>query len=150
MYSWEFDTKKQKSATWYTIALTLSIALIIWGFFTGLYMMSMVIFIAIWVYILIENNSPDRLTIEISENGILIWDIFYDYPKIETFSILYNRNIPVFLRLKLKWKGFRILDIPLSGVSDISDIRVFLLQYMEEDPNQEFTNMDRIISYLKL
>lgn len=150
MFNWEFKTKKEKSASWYSKALVISVAFVIWWIFTGLYMMSIVVIIAFWVYMLIENNSPDIIKIEIDDNWILVWDNFYDYPKIESFWIIYNKNIPVYLRLRLNTKGFKILDIVLDKNLNTSQIRAFLLQYISEDEKNELSSMDKIVDYLKL
>lgn len=99
---------------------------------------------------LIENNSPDIIKIEIDDNWILVWDNFYDYPKIESFWIIYNKNIPVYLRLRLNTKGFKILDIVLDKNLNTSQIRAFLLQYISEDEKNELSSMDKIVDYLKL
>lgn len=150
MFSWQFSTKKEKSSSWYTIALIVSIALIIWWYMTGLYIMSIVIIILVWVYFLVENNSPDELEIEINDNWILVWEIFYDYPKLESFWIIYNKNVPLFLRIRLKTRGFKLLDIPLDANIKISELRAFLLNYIEEDEKSEISSLERLMYYMKL
>lgn len=150
MFSWQFSTKKEKSSSWYTIALIVSIALIIWWYMTGLYIMSIVIIILVWVYFLVENNSPDELGIEINDNWILVWEIFYDYPKLESFWIIYNKNIPLFLRIRLKTRWFKLLDIPLDENIKISELRTFLLNYIEEDEKSEISSLERLMYYMKL
>jgi len=112
--------------------------------------MSIVVIILAWVYFLVENNSPDELTIEINDNWILVWDIFYDYPKIETFGIIYNKNIPLFLRIRLKARWFKLLDIPLNSELVVSEIRAFLQEYIEEDERNEITTLERLMYYMKL
>jgi hypothetical protein len=47
MFSWEFNSKKEKSSSWYTVAIIIAISLIIWGYIVGLYVMSIVIFMFI-------------------------------------------------------------------------------------------------------
>ncbi|MDD2565342.1 MAG: hypothetical protein PHZ26_00710 [Candidatus Gracilibacteria bacterium] len=117
---------------------------------TGLYIMSIVIIILVGVYFLVENNSPDELGIEINDNGILVGEIFYDYPKLESFGIIYNKNIPLFLRIRLKTRGFKLLDIPLDENIKISELRTFLLNYIEEDEKSEISSLERLMYYMKL
>jgi hypothetical protein len=150
MFTWQFNTKKEKSASWYTIALVIAIALIIWWFLTQMYIMSVVVLLVIWVYILIENNSPDVFDVEINDNWILIWEEFYDFPKIEAFSILYNKNIAVSLRIRLNSKGFKLLDVPLDWKYSAADIRSFLAQFIKEDEKSELSSLDSLTNYLKL
>jgi len=150
MFSWEFNSKKEKSSSWYTVAIIIAISLIIWGYIVGLYVMSIVIFMFIWVYILIENNTPDLIDIEINESWIKVWDTFYDYPKIEKFSIIYNKNTPVYLRLRLRVRWFKLLDLPITSDVNAAGVRAFLSDYVEEDEKWEIGAIDRILNYLKL
>ncbi|MCK9272168.1 hypothetical protein M0P65_01345 [Candidatus Gracilibacteria bacterium] len=150
MFSWEFNSKKEKSSSWYTVAIIIAISLIIWGYIVGLYVMSIVIFMFIGVYILIENNTPDLIDIEINESGIKVGDTFYDYPKIEKFSIIYNKNTPVYLRLRLRVRGFKLLDLPITSDVNAAGVRAFLSDYVEEDEKGEIGAIDRILNYLKL
>ncbi|EKE28053.1 MAG: hypothetical protein ACD_3C00106G0012 [uncultured bacterium (gcode 4)] len=150
MFNWQITTKKEKWAWWYMIALVISVALIIWWYITGLYAMSIVILLVIWVYILVENNSPDTLTVEINEDWINIWDEFYDFPKISTFTIMYSKNRPISIRLKLKTKWFKVLDIPFQNASNPAEIRAYLLNFITEDPKWEISWLESLTEYLKL
>ncbi|EKE29739.1 MAG: hypothetical protein ACD_2C00109G0003 [uncultured bacterium (gcode 4)] len=150
MFSWQITTKKEKWASWYMIALVVSVALIIWWYVTGLYAMSIVILLVIWVYILVENNSPDILMVEISENGIMIWDEFYDYPKIDAFSIMYSKNKAVSIRLRLRAKWFKSMDIPLENAPNSADVRAYLMNFINEDAKWEISWLESLTNYLKL
>lgn len=150
MFSWEFENKKEKSITWYITASVIWLALIIYWLFTWMYTMSLVVLILVWVYLLIENNSPDKISIEIDDNWVLIWEDFYDYPKIESYSIVYNKNIPELIRFRLRTKWFSVLDIPYSNQITASEIRNYLNNFLEEDKDSQITNMDKLINYLKL
>lgn len=150
MYSWEFNSKKEKSGSWYITAIVVAIWLIIWWYFSELYIMSIVIIMVVWVYFLVENNSPDIIEIKIDSNWILISDAFYDYPKIESFAIIYDKNIPLFLRLRLNVRWIKLVDVPLDTGLNTGELRNFLLWYIEEDTKSEMSTSDRIINYLKL
>lgn len=150
MFNWNFYSKKEKSASWYSIAIIIGLAIIIWWFLIWLYVMSIVVFIFAWVYILVENNSPNIIEIEINENWILIWETFYDFPKIENFSIIYEKNKPLFLRLKLRTTWFKVVDIPFENKVNVASLRAYLLDYIVEDEKWEISWLDKIINYLKL
>lgn len=150
MFSWEFNSKKEKSGSWYITAIVIALWLIIWWYFSELYIMSIVIIMVVWVYFLVENNSPDTINISIDENWILISETFYDYPKIESFAIIYDKNIPLFLRLRLTTRWLKLIDIPLDSSINSWDIRNFLLWYIEEDAKSELSTSDKLINYLKL
>lgn len=104
MFSWNIDTQNTKGAGWYMTAGILSLTFIIWGIFVGLYVLSIVVFIFIGVYLLMENNAPEITQIAVDEDGININGGFYDYPSIEEFSIVYDNRKAILLRLKLKKK----------------------------------------------
>lgn len=150
MFYWEFKTKKEKWASWYTTAIIVALAFILWWAVTWMYAMSVVVFIMAWVYMLNENNSPDVMQIEINENWIAVWEVFYDYAKIEAFSIIYSKKTPIFLRLRLNARWFRFMDIPLEWVDWVSDVRTFLLWYVSEDSKWELWTIDKLVNYLKL
>ena len=103
-----------------------------------------------WVYILVENNTPDVMNVEITEDGILIWDEFYDYPKIETFAIIYDKNIPLYLRIVVKKASKISLDIPLENGPPAKDIRELVGTYVKEAEKAGLTFADKLINILKL
>lgn len=43
LYTWTFEDNKDRSPLWYIIALACMIGLVIWGFVTGQYGMSIVV-----------------------------------------------------------------------------------------------------------
>ena len=69
-FIWVFQSKVEKNSTWYLAAIVLAIALIAWGIFMEIYVMSIVVFLFAGVYILVENNAPDTVETTVNENGI--------------------------------------------------------------------------------
>ncbi len=133
------------------IAGVFSLSLIIWGFFVGLYAMSIVIFIFVGVYMLMENNAPESVQISVDENGINIGGNFYDYPKIEEFSIVYDHKVAILLRLKTKKRGMHHIDIDLNSEVNPAELRSYLSQYIVEAENGgELTSSERLMRFLKV
>lgn len=132
MFSWNIATQNTKGPGWYTTAGVISLTFIIWGIFVGLYALSVVVFIFIGVYLMMENNAPESTTIGVDENGVNINGGFYDYPSIEDFSIVYDNRKPILLRLRLKKKGLNTIDIDLTQDVNSYELRNFLLQYIPE------------------
>lgn len=132
MFSWNIATQNTKGPGWYTTAGVFALAFIIWGIFVQLYALSVVVFILIGVYIMMENNAPEHTVISVDENGVNINGGFYDYPSIEDFSIVYDNRKPIFLRLRLKKKGLNTIDIDLTQDVNSYELRNFLLQYVQE------------------
>lgn len=132
MFSWNITNQNTKGPGWYTTAGVVSLAFIIWGIFVGLYALSIVVFIFVGVYLMMENNAPENTRIAVDENGININGGFYDYPSIEEFSIVYDNRKPILLRLRLKKKGLNTVDIDLTQDVNSYELRNFLLQYIPE------------------
>ncbi|MDD2891618.1 MAG: hypothetical protein PHQ95_01515 [Candidatus Gracilibacteria bacterium] len=151
MFSWNIDTQNTKGAGWYMTAGILSLTFIIWGIFVGLYVLSIVVFIFIGVYLLMENNAPEITQIAVDEDGININGGFYDYPSIEEFSIVYDNRKAILLRLKLKKKGLNTIDIDMTPDVNSYELRTFLLQYIQEsEKGGELTSSERLMRYLKI
>ncbi|PIQ11397.1 hypothetical protein COW06_01345 [Candidatus Gracilibacteria bacterium CG12_big_fil_rev_8_21_14_0_65_38_15] len=151
MFSWNIATQNTKGPGWYTTAGVFSLAFIIWGIFVGLYALSIVVFIFVGVYLMMENNAPEVTQIAIDENGININGGFYDYPSIEDFSIVYDNKKPIFLRLRLKKRGLNSIDIDLTQDVNSYELRNFLLQYIpESEKGGELTSNERLMRYLKI
>jgi hypothetical protein len=56
----------------------------------GIYILAVVVFIFAGVYMLIENNAPEEVQVNVNDNGVQVSETFYDYAKIESFGIIYN------------------------------------------------------------
>ena len=150
MFSWEFSSKKEKNALWYLIAGVVGLTLIIWGISIGLYIMSVVVFIFAGVYILVENNSPETVHVEVNENGIEIEETFYDYGKIESFGYVYQNSTPLFLRLHLKSKTLRMVDVPLTQDVNPAEMRAYLGGFLPESEQSELSFTERMIQLFRL
>lgn len=149
LYTWDFEDTKDRWPIWYTIALSISIGLIIWGFLTQQYGMSIVIMIIMGLFFFLENNSEDNVHVEVTDLGILIQWVFYDYSRIASYSIIYSWSDALFLRLHLKRKGVSSLNLHISnGIA--SDIQSFLWEFLEENERQEVSMTEKLIQFLKL
>lgn len=149
LYSWKFSSKKERSTTRYIIALSIIIWLVIWWFLSKLYWMSLIVLLASWVMYFIENNSEDEINVEINDNWIKISSSFYDYWRINSFTILYSWEYAIFLRLNINNKWFKKIDLVINN-DIVNDIRNILLNYLEENPKEELSFSDKIINLLKL
>jgi hypothetical protein len=97
-----------------------------------------------------ENNSTPLTDVQVTENGIQVQDTFYDYSKISSFAVIFDGNIARMLRLALKKGIAPMIDIPLTQDVNPAELKNFLLSYMTENPNAEFTKSDRMIQAMKL
>lgn len=149
IYSWNFQDSKNRSPLWYMIALAIAIGLIIWGFFTSQYGMSIVIMLTVGIFFFLENNSEDVVQVDITELGIRIQDVFYDYSRIESYSIIYDADRAVFLRLHLKKRGVTFANLSIDNTI-ASQVRPIISQFIEENEKWEITFLEKITHLLKL
>ncbi len=149
LYTWAFEDKRNRSPLWYMVALSIAIGLIIWGFMTQQYGMSIVIMLFVWFFFFLENNAEDQVQVEVWELGIRIQNIFYDYGRISSYSIVYSDDQAIYLRLYLKkrWIGFANLriDNTIAG-----EIRPILSNFVEENEKQEITLIEKLTHFLQL
>ncbi len=149
LYNWSYKDSKNRSPLWYIIALSIAIWLIIWWFLTRQYGMSIVIMLVVWFFYFLENNSEDEVSVELTDLGVKVQGNFYDYSRIWWYSIVYNWENALHLRLLMKKRGISVLNLNIDN-SIASEIRTILPNYIEENEKQEITLSERIIHLLKL
>jgi hypothetical protein len=150
LYSWSFDSKKNRSSLWYVIVLSIAIGLIIWGFLSKQFWMSFVIIILIWLIFYIENNSNDIVNINIIETWIKIENNFYAFSNLSSYTIIYENDMAVLLRLNISNKFWtRNIDIGIDN-KIISDIKNILSNFLEENNEQQLTFIEKMTRLLKL
>lgn len=142
--------KKNHPASWYIVAGVATLSLAIWGFLTGIYALSIAVVILAGVYVMMENNAPESVEAAVSDTGIGIGDTFASYGEIESFSIVFEGNVPRYLRITLKKKTLKLLDIPLNHDVNVAELRAYLLGYLPEAEKSELGFTDRITDRLSL
>jgi len=149
LYTWSFPSKKNRSGTWYIIALSIVIWLVVWWFFTKQYWMSFIILMIAGLYYFIENNSDDEVFVEITSLWIKIWNSFYDFSSIESYFFIYNGENAEIMRLNLNKKWIRVLDLIVNNDITI-DLKNILPDYLKEWEKQDLTLQEKFIRLLKL
>ncbi len=149
LYSWEFEDTKLRSPSWYILAVAIIVWLVIWGIMTRQYGMSIVIMLWAWFFYFLENNSEDLVRVAITELWIGVQDNFYDYSRISWYSLVYDGDKALFLRLKLKKKWISSANIRIDN-SIAADIRSILPNYIEETDKLELSLIEKISHYLKI
>lgn len=149
IYSWQFEDKKDRSPFWYIIAISIVVGLAIWWFLTQQYGMSFVILLVAGVAFFVENNSDDHIQVRINELGIKVGEKFYDFSRITSYTFVYSGEHALFLRLSLKQRWIKVIDLKLNN-SIVKDLKGILPQFIEENPKQDLSFIDRIIYLLKL
>jgi len=149
LYSWDFDDTKERNPLWYMVALSIAIWLIIWGFLTRQYGMSVVVMLIVGFFYFLENNADEQSHIDITDLWIKVQNTFYDYARIHSFSLVYSGDQAVYLRLHLKKRSIGFMNIRVDN-SIASHIRSILPNYIEENSRQEISLLEKITHLLKL
>lgn len=149
LFHWQFDDRRERSTLWYTIALSVVIGLSIWWFLTKQYGMSFIVLLIAWLVYFVENNSEDTITVWLYDLGVSIWKSFYDYSKINSFSVVYQWETPILLRLQFNTKGIKTTDLTINS-EVLPTIKEILNEFIPEWKNSELTFTEKIITKLKL
>lgn len=149
IYSWTFNSKKQRWNMWYIIAISLIIWLIIWWFLVKQYWLSFVLILISGLFYFIENNSSDTVSVNINELWINADNNFYDFAWISSFSILYEEQNAILVRFFLTKKWMKILDLEIDNKIAI-DLKSILPNFIKENEKASMSNTDKIIRLLKL
>lgn len=149
IYSWSFSSKKSRWNTWYIITLSIVIGLVIWWFLTKQYGMSFIILLLSWLIYFVENNTSDLVEVSINELWIKIWDSFYDFSVIDSFTLLYEWENAILVRLNLNKKWLRHLDLNIDNNIAL-DLKNILTNYIVENWKENLGFVDKVIRLLKL
>ncbi len=150
LYSWKFDSKKNRSQMWYVIVLSIAIWLIIWWFLSKQYWMSFVIIILVWLAFYIENNSNDIVWVSIMETWVQIDKNFYSFAGISSYTIIYENNNAVLLRLSIRSKIWtKNIDVWINNEICL-EIKELLSNFLEENPKEQLAFIEKVIRLLKL
>lgn len=149
LYAWQYSDTKVRWKLWYTIAFSIVLWLVIWWLFTKQYWFSFVLILACWIYLFISNNSSEVINVELTENWLQVENSFYDFWRIDSYSIVYDWELAVLLRLKLNKKWSQ--DLELRVDNDIARIlKTVLPNFLAENSDNELSASDKLINFLKL
>ena len=133
--SWQVDEyeKRARSKKWYILAAVAAFLMMLFSFFTSDFLFAVIIVIASLIFILHSGHEPDRVTISLTEEGIIVGRNFYDYDDIKNFAVVFKprkdvKNLYIEFKTVLKHR----LTIPL-GNKDPLFVRDNLLKYLSED-----------------
>jgi hypothetical protein len=134
-FSWivdEYDTH-QRTIVWYAAAGLISFFLLIFAVFTKNFLFAVIIIIAALIFVLRDNDSPEKVRISIVDEGLMIGQKFYDFDDFKNFAVVHKPSIEVKnLYFEFKNPIRHRLSIPLEG-TDPLQIRKILLKYLPED-----------------
>jgi len=133
--SWEVHeyNPHNRSFRWYVIAISLSLILLIISFFTQNFLLPVIIIIVAFIFIMKHGQEPEKVIINLGNEGINIGQKFYDYDEFKHFALVYkpklnDKNLYFEFNNALRTR----ISIPLENMNPV-EIRNHLLQFLDED-----------------
>ena len=133
--SWEVHeyNPHNRSFRWYVIAISLSLILLIISFFTQNFLLPVIIIIVAFIFIMQHGQEPEKVIINLGNEGINIGQKFYDYDEFKHFALVYkpklnDKNLYFEFNNALRTR----ISIPLENMNPV-EIRNHLLQFLDED-----------------
>ena len=122
---------QHKPVLWYVGAGIFMFGLIAWAYFTNSWTMlaAVVVFAGVYMY-LHHFHPPKNITIEITEMGVRVGEIFYPYSHIQAFWIHYQYGLKT-LNLRVHKQVFSDVVIQLEHQNPI-EVRNYLVSQIPE------------------
>lgn len=150
IFSWQFESRFERSKKWYTIAATLVITAVIVSFLIGSYLFGIVMIVFTGVYLLYDINTHPHVRVAVNNEGIELNGDIYAYGRMRSFLIVRVDNKPLILRLKLTSQTMPSIDLFLDPGIDIVALRTYIGGYITEEPETEMTPLERLLLGLRL
>lgn len=134
-FKWLVDEyhKHLRSRNWYILAIFVAFIMMLFSFFTSNFLFAVIIIIAALIFIIHDGRSPEKVTIQLTDEGVVIGRKFYDYDELKNFAVVYKpRQELKNLYFEFKNVFKQRLSIPLEN-KDPLPIREYLLKYLPED-----------------
>lgn len=140
--------KYDKPLSWYIIAGTIGVILLGYALFTSNFLFSLFIVITGAVFVIMEGEDPPRITVTLTEEGLILGKKFYDYDEFQNFSLVYKPQQDI-KNLYFEFPGMfhQRLSIPLEDTNPVK-VREILSSYVEEDTNRTDTPLSEQLSRL--
>ncbi len=134
---WEVDEypTHERSQRWYLVAAVLGVALIIYAVATANFLFAVIVLMIGVIMLLSTFVSPERVPVVITNTGVVVADMYYDFEAIKDFALAYDPPEVKILYLDFQSPWQPLLSIPLEDV-DPNQVRECLLPYCKENIHQ--------------
>jgi len=148
-FAWEVPAfmSYERGKTWYfgfAVMCTLLIAYAIWS---ANFLFAFIIFLTAIIILLVGNQSPRQILIQIGDNGIVVDGRLHLFQDLDTFSIIYQPPYSKVLYIEPRSSLAQRMRLELDD-QDPVEIRSHLLRYMREDLDLQGEHVSDIIGRL--
>ena len=146
---WEVDEypAHQRSRFWYVIAAVLGVALIIYAVATANFLFAVIILMIGVITLLSSLVPPERVPVIITNTGVVVSDIYYDFQSIKDFSIAYDPPHVKNLYFEFHSAWHPLLTVSLEDI-DPNQARELLLPYCLENLERVHENLTDVLRRL--
>lgn len=143
---WEVDEypRHQRSQWWYIAAAVLGVAMIIYAVATANFLFAVIILMVGVITLLSTFVPPDRVPVVITNTGVVVSDMYYDFEAIKDFAIVYEppqvKNL--YLEFHSPWQP--LVTIPLEDM-DPTVVRELMLPYCLENLGRVEENLTDVL-----
>jgi hypothetical protein len=133
-FVWEAPAyqRHERGSYWYIGMMVVALLFIGYAVWTANYLFAFIIIILATLLVLVGNEKPNRILIQIGRNGIVINGEFLSYDDLRHFAIVYQPPMIKVLYLYPRGTAFRRFRLYLGDQNPV-EIRQFLRQFLEED-----------------
>ena len=136
--SWGFleHDRHERGMWWYIITSVVLLALIAYSIYDQNYLLTVILVLALLVFVITELRGPDTRTFSAYEDGLQVGTAFYPFTEIRNFFIIYEPP-----DVKMLYFDPKSIFRPMVGVpildEDPNDLRTVLLEFIPEDIDRE-------------
>src|SRR6056297_4037565 len=143
----EFDTPP-KTKKWYIVAGFLALLVLIYAIYTSNFLFALIIIIAGVILVLSEGQKAQKVTVSLTEEGLILGRKFYDYDEFKNFAIVYKPKQGT-KNLYFEFQNFfrHRITIPLEDMNPLT-VQEILSDYLEEDTDRTDPPLSEQISQL--
>ena len=137
MISWDVDEypHHDRSKYWYVLGAIGGVLLVMYAIAVANFLFAVIILMIGVITLLSTFLPPDKIPVIITNTGLVVGDLYYDYEAVRDFSIAYDPPHIKYLYFEFHSPWQPLLSVPLEE-NDPNEVRDVLLQYC-------FENLDR-------
>lgn len=138
LISWKFPEvpKYSRSRRWYVGLIVFGVATLAWSIYDRNFLFAVIIVLSLAIIYFQSRQEPRMLSIDITEDGLVIGKDFFSYDDINKFWIIYKPPVVKTLYLNFKSSMRPVLGISLEEANPV-EIRKHLLRFLAEDLEKE-------------
>ena len=151
-HEWDFPEfiPYERSKLWYIIAGIVIFLLLLFSFLTANLLFAILIVMVSAVVFYLQSRHPRMLNIKLTDDGMVIENLFYSYDEIRSFWVTAEHPEDHNVYFEFKSISTPRLNVPFMDINPVR-LQTYLAQFIEIDPDREGIPISETLSrWLKL